>query len=236
MTAPKRLRRLLCRAAYLLPLLLGVLFLVYTHVPHLWFVYDDPEQQGNFYITDTTSPAQLQKDAKESSFAVLDSDGETDADGEAQAVRNERSFATLLTVASVVYYVALVLFAIPATLTAICSLVAFALPPTHLYANRAKRLLHFLCPNRICFLLSFLFPILTALFPQVLLFGYQTYQGLDIRLHYQGLPDWALALALAILCAALFLLTLPWQAEEHLDMFRIYKSRDKVARRGEEVV
>ena len=50
------------------------------------------------------------------------------------------------------------------------------------------------------------------------------------------MTDWVLVLIFAVLNALAFILLLPMQNEEHLDMFRIYKSGAQVKRKGDEQI
>ncbi len=218
---PRGVRRALCGAAYLLPLILGILLLVYAATPHLWFVYDHVAHE-------TMSTAGLKQNALETCQPILDAPD--------KASLPDRNFAYAVKVSAVAYDVSVWLYTFIMALTALCTAVAFLLPPTHRYANRAKRILRFVCPNRICWLLTHLLLILPALFPHLLVLWYSQFQGISMRVHFDPFADWIVALLCAVLCAALYILTLPWQAEEHLDMFRIYKPKSAVARAGDEVI
>lgn len=219
--APRTLRRISCVLAYLLPLLLGIGMLVYACIPHLWFVYDHEAYE-------TLSLNGLLENARKACRQSLESSDES-------AVGTQ-SFAHAVMASSIACRVGAVLYLFVAVFAAACAIFAFCFPPTHRHACFAKRLLRFVCPNRICLLLSYLWALLPALFPPVLVLCYRQLQGLSMRVYYFPVADWVFALICIALCAALYILTLPWQAEEHLDMFRIYRSKDAVRRAGDEVI
>ena len=215
-----RTRRILIQLCYLLPALFGILLLIYAAVPHLWFVYNKEaystmdlfELQGNaweFY-------EQIQAGKIESTSAVV-------------------WFEQLLPVVSALFWILPVIYAFFALAITVCSLVAFSYEPTTRIANRTKRILHLICPNRITYLLFPLLPLFSALLPQLLLWLYQ-WQGMNIRLYTFFVADWVLVLVFALLNAVAFILLLPLQSESRMDMFRIYKSGAQVKRQGDEKI
>ena len=211
---PRPLRRLLCRLCYLLPALFGILLLIHAAVPSFWYVYQQKAMdthslfslEGSVWAWTQTPTAQA-----ESGLSVL-----------------------LLRAWCVLFWVLPIVFGILAALSAICSLLAFSLPPVTTASNRIKRVLHLLCPNRICFLLFQFFPVAAALLPQVLLFCYVHLMGMEMRLAGELFWDWSLALCFALVSSLLFFLTLPLQREERLDMFCIYKSKNTLREEAEE--
>ncbi len=212
--------RALIHLCYLLPAIFGILLLIYAAVPHLWFVYD-----GDAYST--MNLFELQENAWE--FYEQIKEG---------TVENSTAvtwFKDLLPVVSALFWILPILYALIATMITVCSIVAFSFEPTSRIANRTKRILHLICPNRVTYLLVSLLPLFSALFPQMLLLLYRM-QGMSIRLYTFFLADWILVLIFAVLNAAAFILLLPVQSEEHLDMFRIYKSGAQVRRQGEEEI
>ncbi|MBQ9784427.1 MAG: hypothetical protein IJW29_02895 [Clostridia bacterium] len=220
-TRARTAKRILCGVAYVLPLILGILLLVYASVPHLWFVHEHAAHE-------TLSTHTLKENAVGAVESVLD-------DPDAATAPN-RNFAYAVKISAVVCDVAAGLYLFIMALTALCTCVAFLLPPTHRYANRAKRILYFVCPNRITWLLSHALPVIPALFPHLLVHWYAQFQGLSMRVHFDPMADWIAAVIAIALSVALYMLTLPWQVEEHLDMFRIYKSKSAVPRAGDEVI
>ena len=215
-----RTRRILIQLCYLLPALFGILLLIYAAVPHLWFVYNKEaystmdlfELQGNaweFY-------EQIQAGKIENTSAVV-------------------WFEQLLPVVSALFWILPILYAFMAVAITVCSLVAFSYEPTTRIANRTKRILHMVCPNRITYLLLPLLPLFSSLLPQLLLWLYQ-WQGMSIRLYTYFVADWILVLVFAVLNAVAFILLLPLQSEARMDMFRIYKSGAQVKRQGDEEI
>lgn len=217
---PNKAHRALIHLCYLLPAIFGILLLIYAAVPHLWFVYD-----GDAYST--MNLFELQENAWEFYEQI-----------KAGTVENSTAvtwFKDLLPIVSALFWILPILYALIATMITVCSIVAFSFAPTSRIANRTKRILHLICPNRVTYLLVSLLPLFSALFPQMLLLLYRM-QGMSIRLYTFFLADWILVLIFAVLNAAAFILLLPMQSEEHLDMFRIYKSGAQVKRQGEEEI
>ena len=215
-----RTRRTLIQLCYLLPALFGIALLIYAAVPHLWFVYNKEaystmdlfELQGNaweFY-------EQIQAGKVENTAAVV-------------------WFEQLLPVVSALFWILPILYAFLALAITVCSLVAFSYEPTTRIANRTKRILHMVCPNRITYLLLPLLPLFSSLLPQLLLWLYQ-WQGMNIRLYTYFVADWVLVLVFAVLNAVAFILLLPLQSESRMDMFRIYKSGAQVKKQGDEEI
>ena len=207
---PKKLRRFLCRAVYLLPLLFAVLLLIYAALPHLWFIHE-------MELRETQSLFSLQANTWEECRTLLE--------GEIQGSSYAVYFSHVMRVVSVVFWVGIVLYLLLALLSAVCSTVAFSHPPTHRTSNRAKRVLHLFCSNRILYLVLNLAPLLWAFFPQIVLYAYLVFFGYRSTVHYFFLADWILALAACAISIAAFLLTLSMQSDERLDMFRIYKAK-----------
>ena len=212
--------RALIHLCYFLPAIFGILLIIYAAVPHLWFVYNGEaystmnlfelqENAWDFYM-------QVQSGAIESNEAVV-------------------WFEDLLPVVSALFWILPILYAILVLAITVCSIVAFSFDPTTRIANRTKRILHMVCPNRVTYLLIPLLPLFSSLFPQLMLWLYRL-QGMDIRLYNFFLADWILVLIFAVVNAVVFILLLPMQNEAHLDMFRIYKSGAQVKRRGEEQI
>ena len=212
--------RALIHLCYLLPAILGILLLIYAAVPHLWFVYN-----GDAYST--MNLFELQENAWDFYEQI-----------EAGTVENSTAvtwFKDLLPVVSALFWILPIVYALIVAMITVCSIVAFSFEPTTRIANRTKRILQLVCPNRVTYLLLPLLPLFSALFPQLMLWLYRL-QGMKIGLYTFFVADWILVLIFAALNAAVFILLLPMQSEEHLDMFRIYKSGAQVKRRGEEQI
>ena len=213
-------RRALIHLCYFLPALFGVALLIYAAVPHLWFVYDG-EAYSTMNLFELQSNAwdfyeQIKSGAIENSGAVV-------------------WFEQLLPIVSVLFWILPIVYAFVVLLITVCSIVAFSFEPTTRIANRTKRILHLVCPNRITYLLFPLLPLFSSLFPQLLLWLYR-WQGMSIRLYTFFLADWILVLIFAVINAVVFILLLPLQSEARMDMFRIYKSGSRVKRRGDEEI
>ena len=215
-----RSRRVLIHTCYFLPLLFGVVLLVYALIPHLWFVYDrEAYSTMNLFELQENAWAfyeQIQAGAVTESAAVT-------------------RFAQLLPVVSALFWVLPILYGILSLAVAVCAVIAFSFEPTSRIANRTKRVLYLVCPNRVTYLLLPLLPLFSSLFPQLLLWLYR-WQGLNIRLYTFFVADWILVLILAAINAAVFIILLPMQSESHLDLFRIYKSGAQVKRKGDEAI
>ncbi len=202
-------RRILIRLAYLSPVVCGALLFVYACIPHLFFVW-------NGAAHDTLSPLALVSRTWTECRALGDA---------AVASGGAVIFSFVMTVAVVVFWICLVLYALYAVAACVCSIRAFALSPTDAQANRAKRWMQFFCPNRPLFVLTGLLPIMCAAFPHILLACYRSYLFYDVSLGFIGIPDLILAVILCLSSLALYFLTLRTQAEEHMDMFRLYKAK-----------
>ena len=212
--------RALIHVCYLLPAIFGILLLIYAAIPHLWFVYNgDAYSTMNLFELQENAwdfYKQIQSGAIESSSAVT-------------------WFEQLLPIVSALFWILPILYALLATAVTVCSLVAFSFEPTSRIANRTKRVLQLMLPNRVTYLLLPLLPLFSAIFPQLILLLYRM-QGLKISLYTYFVADWILVLIFAVVNALVFFLLLPMQSEEHLDMFRIYKSGAQVKRQGEEQI
>ena len=205
---PKPLRRVLCRLCYLLPAVFGIVLLVLAAIPHFWYVFDHQAMETHsLFSLQGNTWAWTQSAAAEESGGIS---------------------LLLLRIWCVLFWALPILYGIVAATAALTSSIAFAYSPTSRVANKAKRVLHLLCPNRICFLLFQFLPLVAALLPQVLLFCYTALMGMEMRLATELCHDWILASCFALLSSILFFVTLPWQREERLDMFRIYKSKDAI--------
>ncbi len=218
--ARSTVQRILSHTAYLLPLLLAIYLWIGAALPHLWFVYEGVARETLDLFT-------LISNTWEQCTSVLE---------QSTGVGYEGTFAHLMRAAVIVFWAALILFTLFALMSAICSLIAFAMPPTDQYTNRIKRIFHLLIPNRICYLIFCALPILPMLFAHVLEWSYGAFLDMQVQLYFEGHHDLLIAVIGAVVSGALFLLTLSNQKNAHMDMFRIYKSRADVARKGEETV
>ncbi len=208
---PSSCRRTLIRIAYLLPAISGLILLVYALIPHLYFVYENTayETLGTFTLVSNT-------------FAECNALLSGTTEGSAGAI----FFAYGMSVFAVLFWIALALYGVTATAAAVTSVRAFSAEPTSRESNRAKRWLRFFCPNRGVYVFCNLLLLLAAAFPQILVWFYHSQLGYtDMQLHFFGPPGLVWALLSVLLSVGSFLALLPAQAEEHLDMFRLYKAK-----------
>lgn len=203
-------RRALCRLSYLLPLCVGVIFLIWACLPHLFFVKDGEAHE-------TMSLFRLMRNTWAECQTVLG--------GTTEATPAAAYFSYIMKAYLIVSWAAIAVFALNATVSAFCSISAFSKNPTAPEANDAKRWMRFFCFNRVWLAFSLIFPVLPTLFPVLLAYLYRKIYVYDITIHYFGLPAWIVVSLLSVAQLALFLATLRAQASEHLDMFRLYKAK-----------
>ncbi len=207
----KGVKRIFIRLTYLLPLITSVILWVHIFIPHLFFTY-----QGEAY--ETMSLTRLMSNAWTQCRGILS--GGADAEAYEATL-----FSYLMTAAVIVAWASLVIHAVVSLLAAITSLRAFSNAPTSKEANVAKRVLHLICPNRVCFVICNLLPIFPAILPYLLSGAYKTYLFMDMKVFSIGPSELWLMIPLVLLCEILFLSLLPAQRDTHLDMFRLYKKK-----------
>ncbi|MBQ8431350.1 MAG: hypothetical protein IJX28_00550 [Clostridia bacterium] len=206
---PSAQKRGWIRLAYLFPILVGTLLLIYACLPHIYFIY-------NGEVHETVSSWELFGNTWSECRALLKAENATQ-----EAV----FFSYVLLTFAVLSMLLLLVHAAVAVASAVFSCRAFSYPPTDRMANRSKRWLQFFCPGRICYVVVGLFPLVPACLPHLLSYLYKAYFGLDVRACFFFLPDVAMAGILTLMSTLAFLLTLGIQAEEHMDMFRLYKKK-----------
>ena len=199
------------RAVYLLPVLTWVTTLIAVCVPHLFFIYDGIAHE-------TVSTVQLMGNAWQESLSLL----QGTANGTPAAVL----FSYAATAVVILSWIAIFWHALTAIPAAICSCYAFSNPPTARITNRIKRIFQIFCPNRICYVLFNLLPLLPAFFPQILVSLYASMLGMTVSVHAFGIMDWIPTVLLTALNVVSFLGTLSLQSRLHLDLFRLYKARN----------
>ena len=208
---PSPLRRGLIRASYLCPLLCGALMLVVFAVPHLYFIYGNTAYE-------TFSSFDLLSNASSECIAILNGTNK----GTSDAVYFSYSVGFF----AMVFWVALIAQLITAIAAAVCSLYAFSKEPTSRESNRAKRWFRFICPNRVTYVISNLALLLSAAFPHILLYCYHHQMGyVGISLHFYFGSDLLYAGILVGISVLSYLALLPAQADEHMDLFRLYKAK-----------
>lgn len=203
-------RRALCRLAYLLPFIVGVIFLIWACLPHLFFVKDGEAHQ-------TLSLFRLMRNTWAECQSVLS--------GTTEATPAAAYFSYIMKAYLVVSWAAIAVFALNVTVSAFCSVSAFGKNPTAPEANDAKRWMKFFCFNRIWFAISLITPIVPTFFPVLLAYLYRKTFVYNITVHYFGLPAWLVVTLLSVALFTLFVATLRAQASQHLDMFRLYKAK-----------
>ena len=204
------IRHKLIWTAYLLPFACALILIVWALIPHMFFIYGGDvketvslfELMGNTWkqCTDT-----LSGDAKNSTTAIY--------------------FSYIMIAAVVISWLSFALYLLASAIGAVCACMAFSKDPLDPAANRVKRWMKFFCFNRVVFSAVNLLPVLPFLMPQLLILLYRKWFAYDMSLHYFAIPSWIVALLLAVLSFALFVSTLRLQREEHLDLFRLYKSK-----------
>lgn len=201
--------RLLIRLSHWLPLFNGVALLVYALIPHLWFVYE-----GEAYTT--LSLFQLTENAWLECREIRQN--------VAKYSGAQRLFAQEMTAVTVLFWVLLVLYLILAIATAAGAGYAFSKQPTDRSSNRAKRIVSLFCPNRVCYVLFQLLPLFCTAFPYFLV-GLRSQTDEIFTVHYELISDFLLAGILIFCSILLYLLLLPQQKKQQLDLFTVYPSQ-----------
>ena len=206
--SPKQ-ARFLSRAVYFLPAVTGLLLLALIFIPHIYFVY-------NGEVHETMSSVKLVNNTWEVCKNLLDGKSE-----DPYAI----FFSYIMTFFVILFWIFVALYALFALVLTLCSINAFTKSPTDRLSNRAKRWLHLLCPNRVCYGLFGLLPIFPSFFPHILTHFYYTRLGLKMKVFFFGPPDHVWAILLVLLLELGFFLSLDLQARAHTDMFRLYKKK-----------
>ncbi len=201
----------LIRLCYLMPAISGAIMLLWGVIPHLYFYYNDATYS-------TMSSLTLVFGTFSQCRAVLS--------GATESSELGALFATTMSVVCVLFWICAIVYAVAAVASAVCSLYAFSKEPTSRGANRAKRWMRFLCPGRLGFLLMQASVLLSAAFPHILTYFYRVHLGYrDMSVHFFGPADLLLCAILLACNFGLFFATLRAQAEEHMDMYRLYKAK-----------
>ena len=201
------------RATYLLPAVTWALVLICAAIPHLYFIYDGIAHE-------TVSTFGLLTNTWSECMNVLT--------GSADSTPASVLFSYIMLAVAVLTWATILWHGIAAITCAICSCYAFSLAPTDRLANRAKRVFHLICPNRICYVILQFLPLPLAFFPQILTACYQSQLGLQMRLCAFGPQDWIPACSITLICTGAYLALLSAQSREHMDMFRLYKAKKDV--------
>ena len=212
---PPQTRRVLIRLSYWMPAITLLCTVGYALIPHLYFLFEGRAHE-------TVSVFDLIVNTARECRTMLGGNVE----GSPSAVY----FAAIMYACVILSWISLILYAPYAVASAVCSTVAFAYPPTDPRANRAKRWMQFLCPNRTLFVLAQLLPLVICAFPTVLLAQYRNLLWYEMSLHTLGPSDLVIGGVTVAIGIALALLTLPMQSSEHMDLYRLYKAKkDKKA-------
>jgi len=209
---PSKVARPLTVAVYLLPLLVGIFLLIWAVLPHMFYFLppDDPRESLSLF--------DIMGDTWDTCGVLLN--GNTTPEN--------MYFPYIMGFCVILSWISIILYAVAALPAAICSVVAFCYPPTARNANLAKRWLQIFCPNRCTYVIFQLLPIFPALFPIVLTACLRSMfpGGEKLVLLYEAvIPDWVLVGALVLFQTVAFLLLIPSQKKERMDMFTIYKSK-----------
>lgn len=205
----KKHSRFFSRAVYLLPLTVGLLLLALALIPHLYFV-----SPGG--VHETMSPLQLVNNTWDVCKGLLDGNSDDPY---------SIMFSYIMTFFVILFWIFVAVYAIFVILVTVCALCAFSVSPTNRVSNRAKRVMHLLCPNRICYGLFGILPIFPSFFPYILSHFYYSRLGMDMKVFFFGPPDPIWAIGLVLLMELGFFLTLNMQSRSHTDMFRLYKKK-----------
>ena len=192
---------------YLLPLICGLILLIWAAIPHLFFVYGAD-------VKETISVFELMESTQEQCRLMLD--------GQAQGSTSALYFSYAMLAAVFLSRVAILAHLIASVTSFACACVAFSYPADHSVANRAKRWMRFFCFNPGTFTISCLLCCLPFYLPLLLNGFYQNWFFYDMSLHYFGIPSWIAATVLALGSAVAFVATRHIQREEKMDLFSFY--------------
>lgn len=206
-----KISRPLIRASYFLPLIVAVLLLILAAAPHIFYFYEgDPKQSQGLF--------ELMSSVWDYSMSQLG--------GAVESTPDTMYFPYIMVACIVLSWIFTALYALVAIPSALCSLIAFAFPPTSKNANQAKKWLQLFCPNRAAFVIFQLLPIFPACFPILLERCQRVMFAMDLQVYYDlGAPDWLIVSILVCIPILLWAILLPSQSEEHMDMYRLYKPK-----------
>ncbi|MBR2722546.1 MAG: hypothetical protein IKB75_07230 [Clostridia bacterium] len=201
----------LIHIAYWLPLVTFLTLLIYAAIPHLYLVVENKP-------LGTISYFQLLINTWEQAFTAF---------GASDTPVNQSFFSYITLGYALLSWACIAFYGVFSILCAVCTTRAFAADPTSQESNRAKAIFRILCPNRICFFLFQILPILQTLLPTVLVLCFEEFTPLmgKIHIHYLLLPDWLLAVIAILVTVTFFCALLPSQNSLHRDMFRLYKAK-----------
>ena len=204
------LLRGLIRLSYLLPSITLVALIVHFAIPHIFFLYN-----GEVY--ETMNSFTLMGNTWSECRTMTD----TATEGSTEALY----FSYVMSFFVILSWVAIVLFAVLAITSAVCSLRAFAHVPTDREANRAKRWMQFFCPNRVLYVLTCMLLLIPASFALILEACYRKFFLYEIEVLFIGPSEYLTVAIGVVLCVGAFLALLPAQSRLHMDMYRLYKAK-----------
>ena len=200
----------LIRISYLLPFLFGILLFIHACIPHIFFLQDgDPKETQNLF--------ELMSSTWTTCSYMLD--------GKLEVVADAMYFPYVMKTAVVLSWISIFAYALMAIPSAICSMVAFSFPPTARQANRAKRWMQFFCPNRVLFVFLHLLPLIPASFALILETCFRQMMAMKVTVHFIGIGDLLFTGILLAISILLWLLLLPAQNQERMDLYRLYKAK-----------
>ena len=204
MNLSPKTRRALIWTAYLLPLAVCLILLIWALIPHMFFIYggDVKETMSLFELMRNTW-AQCQKTL----------DGKTN--GSSAAIY----FSYAMTAAVVLSWAAIIAHVIASAVSAVCACVAFSRPATDPTANKAVRWTKFFCFHPAVYTLTSFAWCLPFFMPLLLDLFYRKWFYYDMSLHYFGPPSWIVAILLSLISAVVFVATRKLQRSEKMDLF-----------------
>lgn len=199
----------LVRLAYMMPLLSAVILLILAATPCFFF-----QSRGEAF--ESMSLLGVMTNTYENCKGFLD--------GTANGSTSALYFSYVMTAILFVTVAVMALYAVFVLFTAL--LLPFAWTPNapgHPTVNKLKRAYRMLVPNRGCYVVCNLLPLLPSCFPYFLELFYNKLLGDPATLHYLFLPNPIITAVLCALSVTLFLATLTAQRENRMDLFRVYK-------------
>ena len=206
MTPLANKRRFWIGAVYFLPLILGLILLIWALVPHVFFIYGNDAK-------DTMSVFEIMGNTWSQCRQTIKTVGKN------SATAIYFSYAMLATVA--LSWLAVIGNVIVAVCSAICAGVAFSNPAAEPSARAASRWMRFFCFNPVIYTLTCCFACIPFFVPLLLEWFYRNWFVYEMTLHYFGPPSWLVALVLALTSGVTFAATRRLQREERMDLFAI---------------
>ncbi len=200
--------RALVRIACLAPLLIGVALLILAIAPRFFYTLEGKPQSdiSLFWLLGNTV---------ENCITFFRS--------EETRVPSEFYFSIWAFVFALLSWLCILLHAIFVCMTALLTVLTWhgeASPAI----NSLKRYYRLLVPNRVCYALFNLLPLLPAFFPYILQGFYGSVMLLNTPVFYYGIPDPITVGVLLLLSNLLFLCSLSAQDNQHMNLFRLYKT------------